>query len=577
MNNPYDANDPKSGQRTASRPRRRSVFLGPSIVGACLALVGLAQWLAPEVDHQLANIFSAFLLAIACVTLAIWWFRRVPVTVVRWGVPLTALLAVAGFLILFVPVGFSGELVPQFRYRFAKTPDLQTETRGATLESGENAQVVIEPDSYPGFLGSYRDGRIEKRMFSRDWESNPPKMLWKQPIGMGLAGFAIATVRRGEPTDATQDQGPANDALSTVDQRIAITLEQRDQNETVTCYDLESGKLLWVQSVLAYHSHPLGDTGPRSTPTISGEGLVYAQGATGHVWCLDALTGKVVWQLDLLELSGINQAESEKWVTWGRAGSPLLVDDMVVLPMGGSVSSGLGIHSLIALDAKTGATRWTNGSTQISYASPVLATLDGVRQIVSLNEDSMTGHAVDSGNVLWSHPWPGASNGGSSCSNPAIVGDNQVLLSKGYGGGAALLTISQDNGSFKTDVVWSEMRWLKTKFTNAIIDGNFAYGLSDGTLECVDVIAEERRWRQPRGSRFGHGHITIVEDVILATTEEGEVVLVELNPDQYREIGRFAAVEGKTWNPAAISGSYVLVRNSNEMSLWDLGINGSND
>ena len=101
MNNPYDANDQKSGQPTASSPRRRSVFLGPSIVGACLVLVGVAQWLAPEVDHQLANIFSAVLLAIAGITLAIWWFRRVPDAVIRWGIPLTALLAVAGFLILY--------------------------------------------------------------------------------------------------------------------------------------------------------------------------------------------------------------------------------------------------------------------------------------------------------------------------------------------------------------------------------------------------------------------------------------------------------------------------------------------
>lgn len=539
--------------------RRRYSRLGPVMIACIIVLIGVIQWLAPYTDHQISNMATAGLL-FACLVIAnIWWFRNVRSVAIRAFLPAVCVLLPVTGLFLYQPVGVSGELIPIFRYRFASPKDLQsaTELSSDNLGPNDQSQLTLTENFNTGFLGPDRNGKFSSRLFSKDWTSKPPKQLWKQPIGAGLAGFATANVRL------------TNDKLMP----IGITLEQRGQDEAVTCYDLDSGKLLWVAMHESYHSHPLGDVGPRSTPSIAASGLVYAQGATGHVWCLNALDGSLVWERDLLEIAGIDQDTAEQDVTWGRAASPLLVDDLVVLPLGGSNNSPEGIHTLIALDASTGEERWRGGDYQISYASPVLATLDGVRQIVSVNQDFVSGHKIYTGEQLWSYSWPGVSNGGASCTNPTIVGSDQVLLSKGYGGGAMLLEVKSSDieNQFSVQELWADMRLLKTKFTNPVVVDNFAYGISDGTLECVSLVDGERRWRQSRSTRFGHGHIIVVEDVIVGSTEDGEIVLVDSNPENYVELGRFRAVDGKTWNPPALSGNKLLVRNGNEMSFWDLG------
>jgi outer membrane protein assembly factor BamB len=517
-------------------------------------LVAVIQWSARYTDHQFANIGSFVLLLIGGVALTLWWLRHARPTMLRWG-PLVAIGAtLIVLLILFEKTSFNGELIPQFRYRFGNRPAPPTIDAAAMNSGGDGATIAIDSSSYSGFLGPQRNGRIENRRFAAPLVQPFPQLVWKHPVGGGIAGVAIGTLVDDQETTT----------------RIGITLEQRDKDEAVTCYDLATGQLRWIHLRPAYHAHALGDVGPRSTPMLAESGLVYAQGATGHLWCIDAASGEIRWESDLLEIAGIDQATSEVEVTWGRAASPLLVDDMVVVPMGGQTGSAAGVHSLVAFDATSGEVRWRNGPYQISYASPVVATLAGVRQIVSVNQDFVTGNSIDTGQVLWSFPWPGPSNGGASCTSPTIVSDDQVLLSKGYGGGALLLRVLRDDGKFTCETVWSDPRVMKTKFTNPVVDGDFVYGLSDGTLECIDWRSGESQWKQPRGTRLGHGHILIVEDCIVGSGEQGEIVLVACTPDSYQEIGRFQAIEGKTWNPFSISDTTVVVRNGWEMAVWEL-------
>lgn len=536
------------------RPVRASLT-APAMLLTIVLLIAVAQGTARYTDHQIANIATAVLMFAFVATLLFWSMRRLQGTIWFWGLPFGLVLAIGCAATLFEFTSFSGELVPQFRYRFAPKEVPMSLAESAEQLTSADSQLVITNDCFPGFLGPQRNGYIDKRTFSNNWESNPLQLIWKHAIGAGLAGFATAEIH-----STSGDVTP-----------IGITLEQRGESEAVTCYDLVTGNLLWINEHKAFHTHPLGDTGPRSTPTIASSGLVYALGATGHAWCIKGTSGEIVWEQDLLTLSGIDQANSEANVTWGRSASPLLVDDMVIIPLGGAEKSPLGIRTLVALDASTGEPIWYGGDHQISYASPVLVKLSGKRQIVSVNQNFVSGHDVNTGEMLWSSDWPGVSNGGANCSNPTLVDNDKILLSKGYGGGAKLLQITSSNDSLEAEELWSSSRVLKTKFTNPVIHDGFAYGISDGTLECISLEDGISAWKQSRSSRFGHGHILIVEDVILASTEDGELVLVDLNPNQYVELGRFQAIEGKTWNPIALWGTKVLVRNGFEMALWELG------
>jgi len=270
--------------------------------------------------------------------------------------------------------------------------------------------------------------------------------------------------------------------------------------------------------------------------------------------------------VDLIQKAGWGQTESEAMITWGRATSPLIVDGQIcVIPFGGPAANAKTGRSLIALDAATGNTIWAAGEDQVSYASPALLTLGGIRQIVSVNEKTITGHQIEDGNVLWQVDWPGQSNGGANCAMVMPAGNNQFLVGKGYGGGSGLYAVTQNEGDWKADVLWKSTRVLKTKFTHAAVKGDVAFAISNGSLEAVSISDGERLWMQGRRTRLGQGQILLVDDLIVGQSESGEVVLVAADPTEYRELLRLPALTSKTWNVPTVAGRHLLVRNDREV------------
>ena len=439
--------------------------------------------------------------------------------------------------------GFSGEMIPVFESRFREEAKLQKEV---SAQGTSSDKVELADTPFPQFLGPNRNAVVASREF--EIPQSDEEELWRVAIGQGWAGFAI------------KDQ-------------YCVTLEQRGEQECVTCYRLSDGGLLWIQEHEARHKNAMGGIGPRSTPAIH-EGLVYTQGATGMIHCLKLETGEVVWKQDLLKLADWDQLGSEVSITWGRAGSPLIVDGLCVIPFGrpsqlDAPNKLLSGRSLIAFDSQSGEVRWSAGDDQISYASPVVLTLDGTPQIVSVNEASVTGHAITEGTVLWSIPWPGQSNGGANCSSVLPAGDNKILIAKGYGVGSGVFEVMQDGNSWTTTELWASGRVLKTKFTHACVDGDHAYALSDGTLECVDITNGERKWLQ-RGSRYGHGQIVLAGDCLVVQTEPGEIAFVAASPEEFKVLATIEALSDKTWNVPSVAGRYLAVRNDTEAVMYRL-------
>ena len=211
---------------------------------------------------------------------------------------------------------------------------------------------------------------------------------------------------------------------------------------------------------------------------------------------------------------------------------------------------------------------WSGGSDGVGYASPIVLSLLGRPQIVILNQTSLAGHDPATGALLWSQPWTPTPN----VAMPIRVADDLVLGSTGYGIGSKLVKLTAGaDGVITPAFVWETPR-LKAKFTNPVLRDGFVYGLDDGVLVCMDVTTGERRWR---AGRYGHGQTLLVGDVLLVTTEDGEIVLVEPTPEAHREIARFTVFDGKTWNPPAIAGKYLLVRSDKEAALYELTLASS--
>ena len=151
---------------------------------------------------------------------------------------------------------------------------------------------------------------------------------------------------------------------------------------------------------------------------------------------------------------------------------------------------------------------------------------------------------------------------------PVPVGESRVFVSKGYGRGAALFELKLVSGDeLAADEVWSDRTMLKTKFTNVVLHNGYIYGLSDGILECVELASGKRSWKK---GRYGQGQILGVGDLILVQAETGDVAMVEATPDEHRELGRFPAIEGITWNNLCLQGRKLLVRNAQEAACYEL-------
>lgn len=487
-------------------------------------------------QHQVMRTGGIIVVGLLLLLLWVLGFSRMPWRMRRRIVgTVFGLLTLAALLFRFA--GVTGDLVPIFEPRWRTRPEARTQEQPASDRGpGGTAAVPLSPESggaaFPQFLGPGRDGIIPGVRLEADLAAHPPTLLWRQPLGSGWGGFAIV----GD---------------------LALTQEQDGDDELVTAYTVTTGRRVWAHRTPARYDNPIGGLGPRATPTVVSN-RVYALGAMGDLCCLDLGTGVLQWTTNLV---GHRPAKD---LSWGLSSSPLVLGDRVIIsPLGRPNTA-----SLMALDAATGAVVWEGGKAEPHFSSPRLETLRGVPQLLTFTEAGAAGHDPANGALLWEHPWRG---GHPHVTDPRVVDADRghVLVTSGYGTGSQLIEVEHTgDGTWRvsTNLVWRSMR-LKSKFANVILRGGHAFGLDDGRLVCLDLATGQRVWD---GDRYGHGQLLLVGDRLLLTAESGDVVLVDADPAAFRERGRFSAVTGKTWNPPALAGNLLLVRNDREVAAFRL-------
>ena len=530
-------------------------------------------WLVLDRLRQIQVIASIGVLSLTAIILFLWFvFASGAPRRARTAVAAVVVTAVVLSAVLFRIRGVTGDLVPIIEYRFAAArvlpeakevpaaaapspealvsataaPIPQTPAVEAVQPKGSPAVVLIDAASsapiaaaapvktqnhldWPQYLGPGRLGLAPDVALATDWTAQAPRLLWRQPVGAGWAGFAVS----GD---------------------IAVTMEQRGPEEKVMAYELKSGRPLWSHGDAASHDSPLGGLGPRGVPAID-QGQVFSLGATGLLNALDLRTGRRLWSRNVLR---DNQgAEPE----WGLTSSPLVHGNRVIVGAGGP--SG---RALVAYDRATGEPLWAAGNGRIAYSSPALMTLAGREQVVMMNQASVAGHDPVTGALLWESSVPGTE---PRAAQPLPVSANRVLFSIGYGIGSKVFEISAGAESAQSaKLVWATPR-LKSKFANLIAHEGSVYGLDDGVFVCLDPQTGERRWK---AGRYGHGQIILAGKHLLVQTESGEVILIEPNSERLIEVARFRALEGKTWNPPAFAAPILLVRNDLEAAAYEMPV-----
>ncbi len=294
--------------------------------------------------------------------------------------------------------------------------------------------------------------------------------------------------------------------------------------------------------------------GPRGTPTVVGDRL-YTEGGNGDVACLDATTGKTVWYKSLVDDFG------GKRPGWGYSESPLVNGDLVFVTPGGSSGT------LVALNKDSGATVWT--STAVTqgahYASPVLATIQGRKQVVQFGRESMFGVAEDGGTQMWSYK--NAANGTANCAT-AVIDGNYVLASSAYGIGGGLAEISVEGGGQQSKEVWFEKK-LANHHGGLVKVGDHVYGFGTGGLICIHFLTGEIKWTDPSVKK---GSLIYADGMLYCLGEAHEVALVEANPTAYVERGRFKIKpQGRpSWAHPVVANGRFYIRDQHTLTAYDV-------
>ena len=407
-----------------------------------------------------------------------------------------------------------------------KAESAASTTREAVKDRLPVPDRVSTRAEWPGFRGPDRDGIVRGVRIETDWSKTPPKLLWRRQVGPAWSSFAI--------------QGD-----------LFYTQEQRGEQEVVACYRVSTGEPVWRHRdpVRFYESN--GGAGPRGTPTLA-NGRVYTLGATGILNALNAANGAVVWSRNAATENTVQVPD------WAFAGSPLVIGDLVIVALSGQ---------LVAYDATTGERRWSGPEGGAGYSSPHLATIGGVPQILLLRGSRTISVSPSDGKLLWEHRWaPGV-----GILQPAQAEGGDVLLTTGEGmGGVGVRRIAVTRGSdgWSVQERWTS-RGLKPYFNDFVVHKGNAYGFDGSILAAINLDDGERKWK---GGRYGNGQLLLLadQDLLLVLSEEGELALISATPDQFKEIARFKAIEGKTWNHPALARDVLLVRNGEEIAAFRL-------
>ena len=452
----------------------------------------------------------------------------------RWAVRRWVLTAVVVCCALgssaFRSDGLSSSLTPVLAWRWTPTAEelLKSAPALPAREMGGTAALPAEagPEDWPAFRGRARDNRVTGVKFRADW-TTPPRELWRKRVGVGWSSYIAV-----------------GDYL--------FTQEQRDGEELVTCCRADTGAEVWANRVQAHFENDMGN-GPRATPAFD-RGRLYTLGATGTLQCLDAATGKAVWTRDI-------NADAQTGVpTWGFASSPLVAGGrLIVYTHGGDGKS------LIAYDLATGEPAWKSGRGGGGYSSPQLSVLCDTPQLLMASEYGLQSFVPETGALLWEHS--AAKEMNPRCAQPLVAGTDTVLLGSPAGVGARLFRIENKSGTWSAEETWTSKKF-RPYFNDMVFHKGHVYGFDGDRFCCVDIATGETRWQ---GKRLG-GQVLLLADMgmLLVITEKGEAVLIPATPDQCREVARFKALSGKTWNYPVVAHGRLFVRNAEEAACFEL-------
>jgi len=406
-------------------------------------------------------------------------------------------------------------------------------------------------DEWPQWRGPNRDGVWAETGIVTHFTAGVIPRKWTAPISSGYSGPTVA------------------------DGRVYVTDRQVDpqQMERVHCLDWQTGRTLWTYSYRCPYESVGYTAGPRAAVSIE-EGRVYALGTMGHIHCLDAARGTVLWKKEPGEYK-------VRVPIWGCAAAPLVDGNLVILQLGGSDGA-----CLVGLDKRTGAEKWRSLDDPASYSAPIIIRQAEHRVLVCWTGANVACLDPATGKVHWKHPFPPRR---MVINVPTPVVDRDRLFLTAFYDGALMLRLCQ--GELSAQPLWRrrgaserETDSLHAMISTPCIAGDYVYGVdSYGELRCLDARTGDRLWEDltavPK-ARWGTIHMVRSGERTWMFNERGELIIAKLSPGGFQEISRAKLIDpttaqleqrgGVCWSHPAFAYKHVFARNDRELVCADL-------
>ncbi|MFN4258964.1 MAG: PQQ-binding-like beta-propeller repeat protein [Gemmataceae bacterium] len=389
-----------------------------------------------------------------------------------------------------------------------------------------------KPFDWPQWQGIDRTAISKETGLLPSWPAGGPPLVW---VAKGLGGgFSTPSVAAG---------------------RI-FGMSFRGDDEVVWALDEQTGKELWATRIAATRRVGHG-SGSRSTPTVDGE-LLYGVGVSGDLVCLEVATGNIVWQKNMPKEFGGRMMSG-----WGYSESPLIDGDKVIATPGGKEAT------LVALHKKTGDLIWqcpVPGGDGAGYSSVAVTTVNGQRQYVQFLGRGVVGVAADDGKFLWRYDRP--ANGTANCSTPVCLED-YVFAASAYGTGGGLVKITPKGQENSAEEVYFTKSMKNHHGGMVLLDG-YLYGANESILTCLDYKTGQIMW-ETRAA--GKGSIAYADGRLYFRNERGPLLLIDANPKEYVERGRFDQPERsnlQAWPHPVIANGKLYIRDQDVLLCFDV-------
>lgn len=383
-----------------------------------------------------------------------------------------------------------------------------------------------ENTSWKQFRGNNLDGQSLETDLSNQWPGNGLEQLWKIQLGEGFSEVLVEA-----------------DVCYTMH---SIQIDSTSGTENIAAFDANTGKKIWDTKVDSIFIDPDGwGNGPRSTPAMDEQSL-YCFSSFGKLVAVSKKDGKIIWTKDFVAEYG------SQFPRWGFSSSPIIVDGMLVIETGGKDKK-----AFTAFNKETGDVIWTKGEGESSYCSPTVATIDGVKQIVFANGNTLYSFNT-AGDTLWTFTMPL----GNPTAVPLFIAPNKFFESYISRVGGFIVEINDGKPSqiaAATD--------LKNHWSSSVYFEDHIYGFDNATLKCVSTDSLSTKWVK-RG--LGKGSLILADKKLYVLSDKGKLVMVDTKADVYTQLAEFQAIEGKSWTAPSIANGRIYVRNLTEMACYKL-------